>query len=222
MADWHFAKARSWPELVAVHDRFVEDYNSQRHWAHRHRTDGRLSPREVLGWVTGLRYRPEDLERACFASRFSRVLDALGYATFRRWRLYGEEALAGREAALWLHDSSLTLEHGGRPLSRYDVERSARLRSAAAALPNAVRGGAAQAFRTRRGRLAQGAKAGRVHGPQAEAARVLAGSAVCLPGRSLGVPGRYDAGGRPPTGARGTSGPSAAFASTRRSVPTTR
>ena len=31
MADWHFAKARSWPELVAVHDRFVEEYNSQRH-----------------------------------------------------------------------------------------------------------------------------------------------------------------------------------------------
>ena len=125
MADWHFAKARSWPELVAVHDRFVEDYNAQTHWAHRGRQDGRLSPREVLGWVTGLRYRPEDLERAFFASRFSRVLDALGYATFRRWRLYGEEALAGREAALWLHAGSLTLEHGGRALSRYDVERAA-------------------------------------------------------------------------------------------------
>jgi hypothetical protein len=75
--------------------------------------------------VTGLRYRPEDLERAFFASRFSRVLDALGYATFRRWRLYGEEALAGREAALWLHAGSLTLEYEGRALSRYDVERAA-------------------------------------------------------------------------------------------------
>jgi hypothetical protein len=59
--------------------------------------------RVVLGWVTGLRYRTEDLERAFFASRFSRVLDPLGYATFGRWRLYGEEALAGLEAALWLH-----------------------------------------------------------------------------------------------------------------------
>ena len=28
MADWHFAKARSWPELVAVHDCFVEDCNA--------------------------------------------------------------------------------------------------------------------------------------------------------------------------------------------------
>jgi hypothetical protein len=134
MADWHFARARSWPELVAVHDRFVEDYNAQRHWAHRGREDGRLSPAEVLDWVTGLRHRPEDLERAFFASRFSRDLDALGYATFGRWRLYGEEALAGREAALWLHAGSLTLEHKGRALSRYDVERAAgtdRLASAA-------------------------------------------------------------------------------------------
>ena len=38
---------------------------------------------------------------------------------------YGEEALAGREAALWLHAGSLTLEHEGRALSRYDVERAA-------------------------------------------------------------------------------------------------
>jgi hypothetical protein len=29
-----------------------------------------------------------------------RVLDALGYARFRNWRIYGEEAIAGREAAL--------------------------------------------------------------------------------------------------------------------------
>jgi hypothetical protein len=121
--------------LVAVHDRFVEDYNAQRHWAHHRREDGRLSPQEVLGWVTGLRYRPEetglryrpeDLERAFFASRISRILDALGYATFKRWRLYGEEGLAGREAALWLPACSLTLEqHGGRTLSRYDVQRAA-------------------------------------------------------------------------------------------------
>jgi len=30
------------------------------------------------------------------------VLDSLGYTRFRHWRIYGEEALAGREAALWL------------------------------------------------------------------------------------------------------------------------
>lgn len=85
---------------------------------------------EVLGWVSGVRYREEDLRRAFFSTRSSRVLDALGYATFWRWRLYGEEGLAGREAALWLQEKSLTLEHAGEALSRYAVEfapRSGRL-----------------------------------------------------------------------------------------------
>lgn len=122
MADWHFGKAERWPELVAAHSRWVEDYNAQVHWAHRERPDGRRSPEEVLGWLTGLRYRPEDLERAFFSTRFSRVLDALGYARFRDWRLYGEERLAKREAAVWLQPGGLTVEYGGEPLSRYEVE----------------------------------------------------------------------------------------------------
>ena len=125
MADWHFARAESWPELFATHGRFVEDYNHQAHWAHREREDGRRSPSEVLGWVSGVRYRPEDLDRAFFSVRFSRVLDALGYATWRRWRLYGEEGLAGKEAALWLRERTLMLEHGGEPLSRFEVEVAA-------------------------------------------------------------------------------------------------
>ncbi|MDP9439655.1 MAG: hypothetical protein M3P49_13100 [Actinomycetota bacterium] len=49
-------------------------------------------------------------------------MDALGYVRFRHWRVYGEEALvAGREAALWLAAGSLTVEHAGEPLSRYEV-----------------------------------------------------------------------------------------------------
>ena len=103
-----------------MHDRFVEDYNAQAHWAHRERADGGRSPSEVLGFLSGVRHREEELRRAFFSSRFARTLDALGYARFRHWRLYGEEALAGREAALWLAES-LTVEHAGEPLSRYEV-----------------------------------------------------------------------------------------------------
>ena len=132
MADWHFAKAQDWPELVGAHERFVEDYNAQEHWAHREREDGRRSPAEVLGFVSGVRYREEELARAFFSTRFVRVLDSLGYARFRHWRLYGEEAFAGREAALWLAAESLTVEHAGEALSRYAVDVEAatgRLRS---------------------------------------------------------------------------------------------
>ncbi len=72
--------------------------------------------------MPGVRYRPEELERAFFAARFSRVLDPLGYVRFRDWRIYGEEGLAKREAAIWLHEKPLTLEHAGQALARYDVE----------------------------------------------------------------------------------------------------
>jgi hypothetical protein len=77
-------------------------YNDQPHWAHRERQDGRRAPAEVLGFVSGVRHREEELRRAFFSARFVRVLDALGYVRFMHWRLYGEEALAGSEAALWL------------------------------------------------------------------------------------------------------------------------
>ena len=122
MADWHFAKADDWPELVQAHDRFVEDYNAQAHFAHAGREDGRRSPAEVLGFASGVRHRKQELRRAFFSARFVRVLDALGYARFQHWRIYGEEALAGREAALWLAAESLTVEHAGEPLSRYAVK----------------------------------------------------------------------------------------------------
>lgn len=144
MADWHFAKAQDWPELVGAHERFVEDYDAQEHWAHRERKDGRRSPAEVLGFVSGVRHREEELGRAFFSSRFVRVLDALGYARFRHWRVYGEEALAGREAALWLAAESLTVD-------RRPAEALRDLRRAAAAQ-------AVLARRLGRGRLAQAPK----------------------------------------------------------------
>jgi putative transposase len=122
MADWRFAKAGSWPELVEAHERFVEDYNAQAHLAHVGRDDGRRSPAEVLGFASGVRHREEELLRAFFSARFVRVLDALGYTRFRHWRIYAEEALAGREAALWLAAESLTVEHAGEPLSSYRVK----------------------------------------------------------------------------------------------------
>jgi putative transposase len=124
MADFHFSRSESWEELVEEHDRWMESYNTQAHWAHRNREDGRRSPSEVLGWVTGVRYHPDDLKRAFFSTRFTRKLDALGYARLKHWRVYGEEGLARCEVALWLGNEGLSVEYGGRTLSRYDVSFS--------------------------------------------------------------------------------------------------
>jgi putative transposase len=122
MADYHFGRAESWQELVDAHDRWVGDYNAQRHRAHERREDRRCSPESVLGFYTGVRYHPEDLRRALFESRHDRVLDALGYARLMHWRIFGHEGLARRDVALWLSGDTLSVEHEGETLSRYEVE----------------------------------------------------------------------------------------------------
>lgn len=122
MADWHLQNAESWVELSAAHDRFVADYNAQSHFAHQKRGDVRRSPGEVLSWVSGMRFHPKDLERAFFSERRTRVMDASGYVTVMRWRLYAEEDLAGKEADLWLLEKTLTVEHAGQALSVYEVD----------------------------------------------------------------------------------------------------
>jgi hypothetical protein len=129
IADHYFARAGSWEELVAAHDRWVEQYNTQMHWAHRQRKDGKRSPAEVLGFLTSVRHRPEDLERAFFSTRFTRVLDSSGYARIRHWKIYAKEGLANREVVLWLASEVLTVEYAGEPLARYDVEYSPRTKN---------------------------------------------------------------------------------------------
>lgn len=108
---------------------WVEQYNTQMHWAHRQRKEGKRSPAEVLGFLTSVRHRPEDLERAFFSTRFTRVLDSSGYARIRHWKIYAEEGLANREVVLWLGSEVLAVEYAGEPLARYDVEYSPRTKN---------------------------------------------------------------------------------------------
>jgi len=53
MGDWYFETAKSWEDLIAAHQKWVLDYNFQKHLAHEKREDGRHSPAEVLGWKSG-------------------------------------------------------------------------------------------------------------------------------------------------------------------------
>jgi transposase len=121
MADWHFAQASTWSELLTVHDQWVANYNYQVHWAHRDREDDRHSPAEVLGWVHGRQYTPEELHRVFYATRFGRILNRAGYVRFRHWRLYGERGLAGEAVAVWLYGEHLTVAFADEALAQYGV-----------------------------------------------------------------------------------------------------
>jgi len=102
----------------------VEQYNTQKHRAYRERKDARRSPSEVLGFLTGVRHRPEDLELPFFSTWFTRVLDASGSARLKHRHVYGEEGLARREVPLWLGPEVFTVEFAGDILACYDVEYS--------------------------------------------------------------------------------------------------
>ncbi len=121
MSQVHFEQVTSWQGAKLAHERFVTDYNAQPHWAHRKRDDNRLSPAEVLGQETSKLRTPEQLHRIFYATRFLRRLDRLGYAHFRRWKLYGEEALARHPTVIWLHGDALTVEYQETPLAQYTV-----------------------------------------------------------------------------------------------------
>src|SRR5260370_7305878 len=80
-----------------------------------------LSPAEVLGQETGKLRTPEQLHRIFYATRHLRRLDRLGYVHFRRWKLYGEEALSRHPAGIWLHGDPLPVEYQETPLAQYTV-----------------------------------------------------------------------------------------------------
>ncbi len=119
-ADYHFARATTWGELQAVHDRFLGDYNHQAHGAHCDRPKARRSPATVLGWLHGALCDPVELDRL-FRLRATRVLNRDGYLRFRHWRHYGERGLTGERAAVWVDGETLTLEYATDTLARYRV-----------------------------------------------------------------------------------------------------
>jgi putative transposase len=122
MVDAKFARATSWEEMLAIHRTWMRDYNSQRHWAHEAREDGRHSPADVLGWHKGTIYEASVLDRILFATRYTRHLDKNGYLRFQNWMLYGEGGLAHAPVTVWVYDGSLKVEHQAVTLSRYTVE----------------------------------------------------------------------------------------------------
>lgn len=122
MGDWAFEKAQTWEDLLAAHQKFVQDYNFQRHLAHEKRDDNRHSPAQVLNWQRGMQPEPALVYRVFSAICETRTLTKAGYAHFRNFLLYGEQGLAGKKTLINIFQESLTLEYGEQPLSRYSVE----------------------------------------------------------------------------------------------------
>jgi putative transposase len=121
LADHAFSNARTWPEIQQAHRTWWTNYNSEHHFAHRERQDGRHSPSEVLRGVLGRTYPEEVLSRVLYATQFTRHLDTHGYVRFRKWRFFGENGLAGEEVSVWVYEGTLKVEYQATALSLYSI-----------------------------------------------------------------------------------------------------
>jgi putative transposase len=122
MADAKFAVATSWEQALRIHQSWMHDYNTQRHWAHEKREDGCHSPAQVLGSHKGTIYPQKVLDRILFATCYTRFLDKHGFLRFQNWKLYAEEGLAYQPVTIWIYENLLRIEYKAVTLSEYHVE----------------------------------------------------------------------------------------------------
>src|SRR5260221_14073030 len=121
LADFAFAKARTWPEIQQAHHTWWVNYNTVRHFAHQARQDGRHSPSEVLRGMLGRTFPEEVLSRALYATQFTRQIDRHGFVRFKHWRFYGERRLDGEDVSVWVYEGNLKVEYQATALSLYEL-----------------------------------------------------------------------------------------------------
>jgi hypothetical protein len=111
LADYYLNKAPTLDEMKKAHRKFIRDYNTQIHFAHRERNDNRHSPQDVLRGVLARTLPAPTLARIFFATEFTRHLDRSGYIRFCRWRFYAESGLAKQEVQVSFYTSTLKIEY---------------------------------------------------------------------------------------------------------------
>lgn len=121
LSDYHLNRAIIWDEIKKAHKKFIRDYNTQIHFAHRERRDNRHSPQDVLRGVLARTVPEPVLARIFFATQFTRHLDRSGYIRFRRWRFYAEAGLARQEVQVSIYTSTLKVEYEDTDLAFYTV-----------------------------------------------------------------------------------------------------
>lgn len=121
LANFAFAKARTWPEIQQAHRTWWVNYNIEHHSAHRERQDGRHSPTAVLRGVLGRTVPEEVLSRALYASQFTRQIDRHGFVRFKHWKFYGERGLSGENVSVWIYEGNLKVEYQATALALYEL-----------------------------------------------------------------------------------------------------
>lgn len=119
LADAKFKQAETLAQVQEAHALFIDVVNTTRHWAHRERTDDRLTPIAVLAGRQG---RPVSLDRLRQVFRqlqFSRVINRHGYVSVQRFYIYAERGLSRRRVAIWFYQDRLHIAYQQTLLAQY-------------------------------------------------------------------------------------------------------
>lgn len=119
LADAQFIHAETFGEIEDAHAAFIQLFNTTRHWAHRNRTDDRLTPVAVLEGRLGRAVTPERLRRVFRHLQFSRVVNRHGNVSIQRFYIYAERGLSQRRVTLWFYQDRLHVEYQQTLLARY-------------------------------------------------------------------------------------------------------
>ncbi|UCC53370.1 MAG: transposase family protein [Anaerolineaceae bacterium] len=119
LADAKFIQAETFGEIEDDHAAFGQLFNTTRHWAHRDRTDDRLTSVAVLEGRLGRAVTPEKLRRVFRHLQFSRVVNRHGNVSIQRFYIYAERGLSQRRVTLWFYQDRLHVEYRQTLLARY-------------------------------------------------------------------------------------------------------
>lgn len=93
LADAKFVQAETFGEIEDAHTAFIQLFNTTRHWAHRDRTDDRLTPVAVLDGRLGCAVTLKQLRRVFRHLQFSRVVNRYGNVGIQRFYIYAERGI---------------------------------------------------------------------------------------------------------------------------------
>lgn len=119
LADVQFIRAETFGEIEDAHAVFIQLFNTTRHWAHRNRTDDRLTPIAVLDGRLGRAVTLEQLHRVFRHLQFSRIVNRHGNVSIQRFYIYAERGLSQRRVTLWFYQDRLHVEYQQTLLARY-------------------------------------------------------------------------------------------------------
>jgi putative transposase len=119
LAQAAFDRAETLEAVQAAHAKFIEDFNTTPHYAHRNRADGLRTPVDVLSWVRGRIVERATLHAALRQMQYERAVDRHGYISVQRFYIYAERGLARQRVSIWLYEGRLHIEYQQIMLARY-------------------------------------------------------------------------------------------------------